>query len=357
MPPLKGLILSGGKGTRLLPLTYSGAKQLVPLANKPVLFYVIEDLVAAGIDDIGIVVGDTADQIRGAVGDGESFGCRVTYIRQDRPGGLAHAVKAARDFLGDSRFVMYLGDNFIEGGITRYVKEFHNSDAAAHLLLYHVPNPQDFGVASIEGDRIVALEEKPALPQSDLALVGIYLFDKRIHQATDAIEPSGRGELEITDAISWLLASNHDVRPHVLDGWWIDTGKMEDMLNANRLVLQDIRRRIDGLVAEDCTLQGNVVVERGARVVASTLRGPLIIGSGATIENAYVGPFTAIGRECVIKDSEIEHTIVMERSRIVDVPYRIEDSLIGREVTVARSPSKPKAYKMMLGDHSKVGIA
>jgi len=353
---MKGLVLSGGKGTRLRPLTYTGAKQLVPLANKPVLFYVLEDLVAAGITDVGIVVGDTADQIKAAVGDGSAFGCQVTYIHQDQPAGLAHAVRIAREYLATERFVMYLGDNFIQGGIARYVDAFACSDAAAHVLLYHVAQPQHFGVAQIEDGRIVGLEEKPRVPKSDLALVGIFFFDHRIHEAVGAIGPSWRGELEITDAIRQLVESGALVQPHILDGWWIDTGKMEDLLDANRLVLHEMTKRIEGTVAEDCTIQGNVVVEAGAVVVNSTLRGPLIIGERTRIESAYVGPFTAIGPDCVVEESEIEHTIVMERSQILHVPHRIEDSLIGREVTVARSRSKPKAYKLMLGDHSKVGI-
>lgn len=353
---MKGLVLSGGKGTRLRPLTYTGAKQLVPLANKPVLFYVLEDLVAAGITNIGIVVGDTAEQIQQAVGDGGRFGCRVTYIQQDRPAGLAHAVKTAHPFLGDDCFVMYLGDNFIQGGIAHYVEQFRDSKAAAQILLYRVPNPHQFGVAEVSDGRIVGLEEKPKLPKSDLALVGIYFFDHHIHAATEAIAPSWRGELEITDAIRHLLETGHVVEHHILSGWWIDTGKMEDMLDANRLVLLEMARRIEGTVAEDCTIQGNIVVEEGAVILNSTLRGPLIIGAGARIENAYIGPFTAIGSACLVRDSEIEHAIVMERSQILEVPYRLEDSLIGRDVTVTRSPNKPKAYKMMLGDHSKVGI-
>jgi glucose-1-phosphate thymidylyltransferase len=353
---MKGLVLSGGKGTRLRPLTYTGAKQLVPLANKPVLFYVLEDLVNAGITDIGLVVGDTADQIQTAVGDGSRFGCHVTYIQQDHPGGLAHAVKQARSYLGDERFVMYLGDNFIQGGIANYVDEFSSSSDCAQLLLYHVLNPQNFGVAEVEHGRIVGVEEKPPVPRSDLALVGIYFFDHHIHEATEAIQPSGRSELEITDAIRYLLETNKSVRSHIVSGWWIDTGKMEDMLDANRLVLLEMKRKILGKVAEDCTLQGNVVIEEGAEILNSTLRGPLIIGAGTRIENAYIGPFTAVGPHCLIRESEIEHTIVMERSQIIDVPHRIEDSLIGRDVTLIRSSSKPKAYKMMLGDHSKVGI-
>jgi len=353
---MKGLVLSGGKGTRLRPLTYTGAKQLVPLANKPVLFYVLEDLVAAGITDIGVVVGDTAEQIQAAAGDGSRFGCRITYIPQDHPGGLAHAVCVAHSFLRDDPFVMYLGDNFSQGGIGRYVDAFSSSSAAAHLLLYHVPNPQAFGVAEVQDGRIVSLEEKPALPKSDLALVGIYLFRPRIHDACATITPSWRGELEITDAIRFLLERGEEVVPHILDGWFIDTGTMGDMLDANRLVLLELRRHIEGAVAEDCTIQGNVVIERGAVVIDSTLRGPLIVGAGSRIEHAYVGPFTAIGPECVIRNSEIEHTIVMDHCQITDVPHRITDSLIGRDVTLSSSHTKPKAYKLMLGDHSKVGL-
>ncbi len=353
---MKGLVLSGGKGTRLRPLTYTGAKQLVPLANKPVLFYVLEDLVHAGITDIGIVVGDTGEQIRAAVGSGTQFGCEISYIEQDRPGGLAHAVRTARSFLGDERFVMYLGDNFIQGGIRRYVEEFEGSEAAAHLLLYRVSNPEDFGVAEIRDGQIVTLEEKPTKPKSDLALVGIYLFDAHIHEATERIAPSWRGELEITDAIRTVLESGYEVRPHILDGWWIDTGKMEDMLDANRLVLLELKRRVDGSVSPDSTLQGHVIVEKGATILSSTLRGPLIIGAGSRIENSYIGPFSAIGPNCVVRESEIEHTIVMERSCVLDVPHRIEDSLIGRDVTITKSPSRPRAYKFMLGDHSKVGL-
>ncbi len=353
---MKGLVLSGGKGTRLRPFTYTGAKQLVPLANKPVLFYVLEDLVAAGISDVGIVVGDTADQIREAVGTGDRFGCTVTYIQQDRPGGLAHAVKTAREFLGDDRFVVYLGDNFIQGGMKQFADEFRRSEAASHLLLYHMPNPRSFGVAEIRDGLIVGLQEKPHEPKTDLALVGIYFFDHRFHAAIDATVPSRRGELEMTDAINKLLEMGNEVRPHILDGWWIDTGKMEDMLDANRLVLQDLGRRIDGEVDQASKVQGSVVVEAGATVVDSVLRGPLIIGPGSRIERSYIGPFSSIGPNCLVQNSEVAHTIVLEGSQIVDLPHRIEDSLIGRDVTITRSTGLPKAYNLMLGDHSKIEL-
>ncbi len=353
---VKGLVLSGGKGTRLRPFTYTGAKQLVPLANKPVLFYALDDLVAAGITEIGIVVGDTANQIEAAVGDGSAFGCSIRYIHQDRPGGLAHAVRAAAPYLGHEPFVMYLGDNFIQGGIRRFVDAFAASSAAAHILLHEVPNPESFGVAVVEDGAVLRMVEKPAEPISNLALVGIYLFGPEIHAATEQITPSGRGELEITDAIQQLLDSGLQVVPHILDGWWIDTGKMEDMLDANRVVLHELVGRIDGVVGRDCTIQGNVVVEAGAVVERSNLRGPLIIGANTRVTNAYVGPFTAIGRDCEITESEIEHSIVMERTRIVQVPHRIEDSLIGRDVVIFQADGKPRAYKLMLGDHSQAGI-
>ncbi len=353
---MKALVLSGGKGKRLRPLTYTGAKQLVPLANKPVLFYVLEDIVASGITDIGIVVGDTADQIRRAVGDGSSFGAAVTYIPQEEPAGLAHAVKIARTYIGENRFVMYLGDNFIQNGISAFVSAFRDTADDANLLLYKVPNPEQFGVAEMENGRIVSLQEKPSHPRSNLALVGIYFFSPAIFEAVEMITPSTRGELEITDAISWLISRGAVVRAGQLCGWWIDTGKMADLLEANRLVLEDVRREVLGEVSPDCTIQGNVVVCRGAKVSSSTLRGPLIVGSNTTIDRSYIGPFTAIGPNCQIFGSEIEHSIVMERTRIHDVPHRIEDSLIGRDVELTRSPAQPIAYKMMLGDHSRVGI-
>jgi glucose-1-phosphate thymidylyltransferase len=317
---------------------------------------VLEDLVGAGITDIGIVVGDTAAQIELALGDGRQFGCRLTYIHQSEPAGLAHAVKTAHHFLADDPFVMYLGDNFIEGGIARYVESFVTSGAAAYLLLYPVANPGSFGVAELREGRVVSIEEKPSNPRSNLALVGIYFFTPAIHMATERISPSARGELEITDAIRELIEDGYDVHPHVLTGWWIDTGKMEDMLDANRLVLLQMGTRIDGQLSENCLVQGTVVIERGATVINSTLRGPLIIGEGARIENAYVGPFSSVGRNCVIRQSEIENTIMMERSQVIDLPYRLDASLIGRDAYVGRSVNRPRSYNLMLGDHSTVHV-
>ena len=348
------MILSGGKGTRLRPLTYTAAKQLVPVANKPVLFYAVEDLVRAGVTDIGIIVGDTAEQIRAAVGDGSRFGAKVAYIKQDRPGGLAHAVATARAFLGDDRFVMYLGDNFIREGIAPIVSAFCQSDANACIMLYRVPNPGDFGVAVLDGDRVLRLVEKPREWIGDLAVVGVYMFDSHIFEAVGSIEPSARGELEITDAIQWLVDHRYHVQPHVLNGHWIDTGKMEDMLEANRLMLEVLRPDVRGNVDATSQLTGLVVVEEGAEIRSSVLRGPLIIGARTRVVDSYVGPFTSIDHDCVLEGVEIANSIVLESSKIVDIEHRIEDSLIGRYADVRRSPVKPRAYKLLLGDHSKV---
>jgi glucose-1-phosphate thymidylyltransferase len=353
---VKGLILSGGKGTRLRPITYTSAKQLVPVANKPVLFYAIEYLRDAGITDIGIVVGDTRAEIRAAVGDGSRWGVRVTYVEQPEPLGLAHAVKVAEPFLQGDRFVMILGDNVIEGGITPYVDAFRASSSNALVILTPVDDPQNFGVAELQDGRIVRLVEKPKEPRSNLALVGIYMFDHHVFEAVHAIKPSARGELEITDAIQYLLDHGRAVEPVVHQGWWFDTGKMEDLLAVNRCLLETLEPRVEGEVDERSQLHGRVAIAPGAVVVNAVLRGPVSIGERTRIVNAYVGPFTSIGHDCLVEDCEIEHSIVMENSRIVDVHHRLEDCLIGRNVEVSRSPLKPRAYKMMLGDNSKVGI-
>lgn len=354
---MKGLILSGGKGTRLRPLTYTGAKQLVPVANKPVLFYVIEDLVEAGITDLGIVVGDTGDQIREAVGDGSRFCARVTYIQQEAPLGIAHGIKIARDFLGDERFVLFLGDNFIRDGIVPFVEAFQDDSLNAQILLYKVPNPEALGVAVLdERGSVVRLVEKPKEFVSDLAVIGIYMFDHHVWEAVNAIKPSKRGELEITDTIQYLVDKGLNVKASMVHGWWIDTGKMSDILEANRLVLDTFETQILGEVDANSEVYNKVVVERGARIVNSIIRGPAIIGEETQIVNSYIGPFTSIYHHCLIQDAEIEHSVVLENSRIVDVDQRIEDSLIGRNVEITRSPLKPRAYKLMLGDHSKVGL-
>jgi glucose-1-phosphate thymidylyltransferase len=353
---MKGLILSGGRGTRLRPLTYTSAKQLVPVANKPVLFYGIESLAAAGIRDIGIVVGDTQAEIRAAVGDGSRWGVRITYIEQDAPRGLAHAVLISEPFIGGDPFVMYLGDNLLNKGIERFVDEFTRERPAAQILLARVPDPQMFGVAELADGRVVRLIEKPAEPKSDLALVGVYMFSPAVFDAVKSIRPSARNELEITDAIQALIDRGLEVRPHIVDGWWKDTGKLEDMLEANRLILDTIQRRIDGRVDGESRVEGKVIIEADAVVERSVIRGPVIVGARAHIVNAYVGPFTSIMNDAEIRDSEIEHSIVLEGSSISNLASRVEDSLIGKNVKIYRLPVKPSAYRFMLGDNSEVGI-
>jgi glucose-1-phosphate thymidylyltransferase len=354
---MKGLILSGGKGTRLYPLTFTSAKQLIPVANKPVLFRVIEAIRDAGISDIGIVVGDTAEEIKKAVGRGGRWGVQITYIPQEAPLGLAHAVKISQDFLEEERFVMFLGDNVIEGGISPLITQFAESDWNSQIVLTRVDHPEQYGVAELnEEGRIIRLVEKPKEPPSDLALVGIYMFDHHVFEAVHNITPSWRGELEITDAIQWLVEHEHRVYPYVHRGWWIDTGAPTAMLEANSLVLEELTPLIEGYVDRDSQVDSRVTIEQGAEIINSVVRGPAIVGEDTRVINSYIGPFTSISHHVLIENSEIERSIVLEYSSIRDIPARIQDSLIGRQVDLARSPIKPKAYKMTLGDYSQVGI-
>jgi len=353
---MKGLILSGGRGTRLRPLTYTSAKQLVPVANKPVLFYGLEAMAGAGIRQVGIVVGDTAAEIRAAVGDGSRWGLDVTYIEQDAPRGLAHAVLISEAYLDGEPFVMYLGDNLLNKGIRPLVEEFAAAGPAALILLTRVPDPQMFGVAELRDGQVIRLVEKPKEPRSDLALVGVYMFGPAIFDSVKRIRPSSRNELEITDAIQDLIDRGLEVRPHIVDGWWKDTGKLEDMLEANRLILDTLEPRNDGTVDAASRVEGKVVIEAGAVIERSTIRGPVIIGARARITHAYVGPFTSIMNDVEIRDAEIEHSIVLEGSVISDLQNRVEDSLIGKNVRIYREPVKPSAFRFMLGDNSEVGI-
>jgi glucose-1-phosphate thymidylyltransferase len=354
---MKALVLSGGAGTRLRPITHTSAKQLVPVANKPVLFYGLEAIRDAGVTDVGIIVGDTAAEIEAAVGDGSELGIRVTYIKQDAPLGLAHCVLIAQDFLGDDDFVMYLGDNFIIGGITELVDEFRAGTYDAQILLTQVDNPSQFGVAELgPNGGVTTLVEKPKEPRSDLALVGVYMFRPVVHDAVRAIKPSARGELEITDALQWLIDEGRDVRPHLVTGYWKDTGRLEDMLECNRKILESVEPVVAGTVDADSSLIGRVVVEEGAVIERSVVRGPAIIGRDTVLRDTYVGPFTSIYFGCLLEDTEIEHSIVLEQSTIRGVG-RIEDSLIGKEVEVSPSTALPKAHRLMLGDHSRVSIA
>ncbi|MEU5096444.1 glucose-1-phosphate thymidylyltransferase [Streptomyces sp. NPDC020996] len=353
---MKALVLSGGAGTRLRPITHTSAKQLVPVANKAVLFYGLESIADAGITEVGVIVGDTAAEIQEAVGDGSKFGLEITYIPQEKPLGLAHAVLIARDWLGDDDFVMYLGDNFIVGGITALVDEFRRNRPDAQILLTKVADPRSFGVAELDASgQVVRLEEKPEHPRSDLALVGVYLFTPAIHDAVRAIRPSWRGELEITHAIQHLIDQHADVRSTLIEGYWKDTGNVVDMLEVNRTVLEGVERRIDGDVDEASETVGRVVVEEGAHVVNSRLVGPVVIGAGTVVEDSYVGPFTSVAENCRITDSELEFSIVLRDSSISGVG-RIENSLIGRHVEVTPAPSVPSAHRLVLGDHSKVQI-
>ena len=352
---MKGLILAGGKGTRLYPLTYTRAKQLIPVANEPVLFRVIRAIRDADISEIGVVTGDTSQEIRSAVGDGSRWGVQISYIPQERPAGLAHALKISHSFLDNDRFVMFLGDNVIQGGISSLINEFADSTWNSQVVLTRVPDPQHFGVAELNSDgSIKQLVEKPKTPSSDLALVGIYMFDTNVFKAVNAISPSARGELEITDAIQWLLTHGYGVHPYVHTGWWIDTGKPVDMLAANDHVLDEMTPKVHNTATVDAesTIDRRVTLQAGARITNSTVRGPSIIGKDTIIENAFVGPYTSIYHDCTISNCEIEHSIVLEDSQISSVPTRVVDSIIGRNVTIGHTARKPKALKMNLGDYS-----
>ena len=353
---MKGLILSGGKGTRLRPITHTSAKQLVPVANKPVLFYCIEAMQAAGIEEVGIIVApETGSEIREVVGDGSAFGLAITYIEQDAPLGLAHAVLTAEGYLGQSPFVMYLGDHLLRDGITDLVHPFTAEAPDALILLTPVPDPENYGVAELVDGRVSVLVEKPPAPKTNLALVGVYMFTPAIFEAARAIEPSGRGELEITDAIQTLVDSGKRVDPHIVHGWWKDTGQVQDMLEANRLILDDLQERIEGECI-DSRVEGRVVIEEGARLERATVRGPAIVGAGSKMTDAYIGPYTAVGEDVTIAKAELEYSIVLSGSSVRDLEYRIEASLIGRNVTIGRGPSLPRAYRFVVGDNSEISI-
>jgi glucose-1-phosphate thymidylyltransferase len=357
MEPLKGLILSGGAGTRLRPITHTSAKQLVPVANKPVLFYGIEALVDAGVEEIGIIIApETGEEIREAAGDGSAFGARITYIVQDQPAGLAHAVLTAEEFIGSSRFVMYLGDNLLRDGLRGLVATFEQEEPDALILLTPVEDPQAYGVAELDGERIVRLIEKPKDPPSNLALVGVYLFGSSIFEAARGLEPSWRGELEITEAIQTLIDDGHTVRSEVVRGWWKDTGQLADMLEANRLVLEELETRVEGEVDAESKIEGRVVLEPGASLTRSVVRGPTVIGAGACVEDAYIGPYTSIGEGVHVRRSEVEHSIVLANSVVEDLGTRMEASLLGRNVKLTRSTGMPQTLRLLVGDNSEIEI-
>ena len=357
MEALKGLILSGGAGTRLRPITHTSAKQLVPVANKPVLFYGIEALVDAGITEVGIIIApETGGEIREAVGDGSRFGAEITYIPQDTPAGLAHAVLTAEGFLGSSPFVMYLGDNLLRDGITDLVEAFREHRPDALILLTPVPDPWHYGVAELNGGSVVRLVEKPKDPPSDLALVGVYMFTPAILDASRAIEPSGRGELEITDAIQQLIDRGAKVESHTVSGWWKDTGQLADMLEANRLVLEELERSVECERDEASRIEGRVQIATGVTLERSVIRGPAIIGEGARIIDSYVGPYTSIDAGVEIVGSEVEHSILLAGSSLRDLEVRMEASLLGRNVKLSRGTEMPKTLRMIVGDNSQITV-
>ncbi len=354
---MKALITSGGKGTRLRPLTHTQNKHLIPIANKPILFNALDYVAEAGIVDVGIVTNEEGYEVREAVGDGARWGLKITYIPQDAPLGLAHVVKISEDFIQEEPFVFYLGDNMVVGGITQFIEEFKAQNSNCHLTLSRVKDPERFGVPEIEGTRIVSIEEKPKSPKSEYAVAGIYLYDNSIFEAVNAIEPSTRGELEISDAHQYLLDKGKKVTYSEITGWWKDTGKPQDFLEANRLVLENLVSRIEGNVDKKSYVAGNVTIEAGAKIINSNIRGPAIIGKNTVIENCYIGPFTSVGDECQLRNSEVEFSILLSRCQILDVGIRIESSILGYDVEVVRAECRPRTHRFMIGDQSRVEIA
>lgn len=357
MDEMKALILSGGKGTRLRPLTYTTAKQLVPVANKPILGYVIEHIRDAGIKEVGVIISpDTGDEVRRYIDSGKKWGIKVTFIPQAEPLGLAHAVITAKDFLRDSDFIMYLGDNLLNHGVKGAVRKFRHESPKALIFLKEVDNPRRFGVAKLDSTgRILKLIEKPKRPPSNLALVGVYIFSKEIHDAISRIKPSSRGELEITDAIQELINMGYDVRSEILDGWWLDTGKKDDLLQANTVVLDDIKRDIRGHVDNKSQITGRVTIEKEAVIKNSIVRGPVIIGAQTEVINSFIGPFTSIGNRVNINNSVVEHSVILDNAVLTGIE-RIEDSLIGKNTKVIRNHDRHKAFRLMVGDDSIVEV-
>ncbi|ESA33013.1 glucose-1-phosphate thymidylyltransferase [Leptolyngbya sp. Heron Island J] len=356
---MKALILSGGKGTRLRPLTHTGAKQLVPVVNKPILWYGIEQIVAAGITDIGIVISpETGDEIRAVTGTGERFNCKITYIPQNSPDGLAHAVKIAHPFLGNSPFLMYLGDNLIQDSLTQFVKDFHQQQLAAMILLKQVPNPTAFGVAELdEQGGVIRLVEKPKNPPSNFALVGVYLFSPIVHQIIATLQPSARGELEITDAIQALADNGKTVTAQQLQGWWLDTGKKDDLLEANQMILDaTLSSEVLGDVDDTTKISGRVRIGQGTKIINCTIRGPVVIGENCHLENCFIGSYSSIANGVKLIDVEMDHSVVLEDAVIQQLQQRIVDSLIGRRAKLIHSPKRPKASRFMIGDDCQIEL-
>lgn len=355
---MKSIILCAGKGTRLRPLTHTSAKHLIPIANKPVLFYAIEAIRDCGIKDIGIIVGETREDIGSELKEGSKWGVNISYIEQKEALGLAHAVSVARDFLGEEKFLMYLGDNLLKNGVESYANKFIQGNYNAFVLLTEVDNPKQFGVAELEGGRVVRVVEKPKEPVSNLALIGVYFFDKNVHQAIKSIKPSARGELEITDAIQWMIDKGYKVGAEVIGGWWKDTGKPDDILEANRLILEDIERDVCGakVVDESSQISGRVKIGMETEIINSKIVGPVIIGEKVKVVDSYIGPFTSLSDGVEIKKAEIEYSVVLENTKIENIKGRMQKCLIGKGVEIYHSKNLPRIYEFILGDHSKVGL-
>jgi len=355
---LKSIILCAGKGTRLRPLTHTSAKHLIPIANKPVLFYAIEAIKNCGIKDIGIIIGETGEDIKSELQEGSKWGMNISYIEQKEALGLAHAVSVASDFLGEDKFLMYLGDNLLKNGVESYAHKFIQGNYNAFVLLTEVDNPRQFGVAELEEGRVVRVVEKPKDPVSNLALIGVYFFDKNVHKAIKSIKPSARGELEITDAIQWMINNGYKVGAEVIKGWWKDTGNPDDILEANRLILEDIVRDISEARVVDGTSQisGRVKIGKGSEIINSKIVGPVIIGENTKVIDSYVGPFTSISEGVQIIKSEIEYSVILEESKLEYIKGRMQRCLIGKGVEIYHSKDLPRIYEFTLGDHSKVGL-
>jgi glucose-1-phosphate thymidylyltransferase len=356
---MKAIILSGGKGTRLRPLTYTGAKQLVPVANKPILWYGIESIVEAGITEIGIVISpETGEEVKAQTGDGDRFGAKITYILQDKPAGLAHAVKVAQPFLGDSPFVMYLGDNLVQSDLGLFLENFRSNRLDALTLLCPVANPSAFGVAKVdENGKLLQLVEKPKVPPSNLALVGIYIFSPTIHEAIAAIQPSPRGELEITDAIQALIEQGKEVEARQIRGWWLDTGKKDDLLEANCVILDTcLEHRVEGDVDAQSQIIGRVQIGQGSKVVNCTIRGPVIIGENCHLENCFIGPYTSVANQVTLIEADLEHSVILQGAKIDAIQHRIVDSVIGQRAHLRAAPRRPKALRFMIGDDCQIEL-
>ena len=355
---MKSIILCAGKGTRLRPLTHTSAKHLIPIANKPVLFYAIEAIRDCGVKDIGIIIGETGEDIKNELREGSKWGVNISYIEQKEALGLAHAVSVAKDFLGEEKFLMYLGDNLLKNGVENYAEKFIQGNYNAFVLLNEVDNPRQFGVAELKEGRVVRVVEKPKEPVSNLALIGVYFFDKNVHQAIKSIKPSARGELEITDAIQWMIDKGYKVGAEVIKGWWKDTGKPDDILEANRLILEDIERDVSGakVVDEASQISGRVKIGKESEIINSKIVGPVIIGNKVKVVDSYIGPFTSLSDGVEIKKTEIEYSVVLENTKIKNIKGRMQKCLIGKGVKIYHSKDLPRIYEFIIGDHSKVGL-